>query len=104
MNERQKSHSLASLFSGLGGSNDNLISSPNAGQYRFKIMERKPVNRIIGTPDYMAPEILKLEDCSSKAIDYWAMGIILYEMLIGIPPFNDTTTEKIHDNILKNQI
>mmetsp|Transcript_41732 Transcript_41732/g.37144 ORF Transcript_41732/g.37144 Transcript_41732/m.37144 type:complete len:218 (-) Transcript_41732:849-1502(-) len=65
--------------------------SPTAPKLKIQKRKKTKVRRIVGTPDYMAPEILKLEDCSNKAIDYWSIGIILYEMLYGFPPFNDET-------------
>lgn len=62
------------------------------------------MKRVVGTPDYMAPEIIKLEDCSNKAVDFWSLGVILYEMLVGIPPFNDETVQLVHENILNMKI
>ncbi|KAJ2031277.1 rim15, signal transduction response regulator [Coemansia sp. S610] len=57
----------------------------------------------LGTPDYIAPEsILGLE--SGKSVDWWALGIICYEFLFGIPPFNDETPEKVFSNILSADI
>ncbi|KAL4486381.1 hypothetical protein ABPG72_007167 [Tetrahymena utriculariae] len=64
----------------------------------------KPANRIIGTPDYIAPEILKGEGLQNPAIDWWSVGVMLFELLIGIPPFNDDTVEKIFDNIKNYRI
>ncbi len=59
--------------------------------------------RIIGTPDYIAPEILDPERYPSinheKSLDWWSMGVILYEFMVGIPPFNADTREDIFDNI-----
>lgn len=61
---------------------------------------QKPVkNKMIGTPDYIAPEVLNGHGLLNNAIDWWSVGIILFEMLIGIPPFNDETVEKIFENI-----
>ncbi|KAJ2410377.1 rim15, signal transduction response regulator, partial [Coemansia sp. RSA 2531] len=57
----------------------------------------------LGTPDYIAPEsILGLE--SGKSVDWWALGIICYEFLFGIPPFHDETPEKVFSNILSADI
>lgn len=52
-----------------------------------------------GTPDYLAPEsILGLEQNAS--VDWWAMGVILYEFLYGIPPFHAATPAAVFENIL----
>ena len=39
-----------------------------------------------------------------KALDWWAVGIILFELLIGIPPFNDDTVDRIFTKITENKI
>ncbi|RLN93657.1 hypothetical protein BBJ28_00016155 [Nothophytophthora sp. Chile5] len=56
-----------------------------------------------GTPDYLAPEII-LGEPHGSPVDYWALGVILYEMLVGFPPFNDDTVDAIFGNILERQI
>ncbi|RHZ09558.1 hypothetical protein DYB31_002482, partial [Aphanomyces astaci] len=56
-----------------------------------------------GTPDYLSPEIL-LGHEHGTPVDYWALGVILYEMLVGFPPFNDDTVEAIFANILDRRI
>ena len=54
--------------------------------------------RVVGTPDYIAPEIL-LGKKTSKMIDWWSIGCIVYELLVSFPPFNDETREAIFENI-----
>jgi serine/threonine protein kinase len=49
--------------------------------------------RIVGTPDYIAPEIIRGQSINNKSLDYWSLGVILYELLAGIPPFNDETVD-----------
>ncbi|KAM7037307.1 serine/threonine-protein kinase greatwall isoform 2-T2 [Passerculus sandwichensis] len=59
--------------------------------------------RILGTPDYLAPELL-LTQPHGSAVDWWALGVCLFEFLTGIPPFNDETPTQVFQNILKRDI
>ncbi|XP_030406149.1 serine/threonine-protein kinase greatwall isoform X2 [Gopherus evgoodei] len=59
--------------------------------------------RILGTPDYLAPELL-LAKPHGPAVDWWALGVCLFEFLTGIPPFNDETPQQVFQNILKRDI
>ncbi|XP_019828673.2 serine/threonine-protein kinase greatwall isoform X1 [Bos indicus] len=59
--------------------------------------------RILGTPDYLAPELL-LARAHGPAVDWWALGVCLFEFLTGIPPFNDETPQQVFQNILKRDI
>lgn len=57
-----------------------------------------------GTPDYLAPELLSKEMTHGPPVDLWAIGILLYEFLLGIPPFNAPTAHEIFDNIRSRDI
>ncbi|XP_067863264.1 serine/threonine-protein kinase greatwall isoform X1 [Heptranchias perlo] len=60
-------------------------------------------DRILGTPDYLAPELL-LRMPHGSAVDWWALGVCLFEFLTGIPPFNDETPQQVFQNILNRDI
>ncbi|PKI84421.1 Pkc1p [Malassezia vespertilionis] len=55
-----------------------------------------------GTPEFMAPEIL-LEQRYGRAVDWWAFGILLYEMLLGQAPFRGDDEDEIFDAILEDE-
>ncbi len=56
-----------------------------------------------GTPGYLAPEII-LNKGYGLSVDWWAFGILLYEMICGVDPFADEDTMKIYENILERKI
>ncbi|XP_047666802.1 serine/threonine-protein kinase greatwall isoform X3 [Tachysurus fulvidraco] len=66
--------------------------------------------QILGTPDYLAPELLvgKHHVAGSVAydatVDWWALGVCLFEFLTGVPPFNDETPQLVFQNILNRDI
>lgn len=58
---------------------------------------------LCGTPEYLAPEIV-LSQGHGKAVDWWALGILAFEMLAGYPPFFDDHTLGIYEKILRNEV
>ena len=55
--------------------------------------------QVFGTPDYLAPEVI-LRQGYGKPVDWWSLGIILYEFLIGVPPFYGDTPEELFADTL----
>lgn len=51
-----------------------------------------------GTPEYLAPEIVSGQG-HDKAVDWWALGILLYELTVGIPPFYDQNSNEMYTKI-----
>ncbi|KAL5488012.1 RIM15 [Sanghuangporus weigelae] len=60
--------------------------------------------KFAGTPDYLAPESILGISGDDAAVDWWALGVITYEFLYGIPPFHAETPEKVFENILSGHI
>ena len=58
---------------------------------------------ICGTPEYIAPEVI-LNQGHGKAVDWWTLGVLIYEMHAGIDPFNDEDPMGIYRNILKGKV
>uniref|UniRef100_A0A915IE39 Serine/threonine-protein kinase tricornered n=1 Tax=Romanomermis culicivorax TaxID=13658 RepID=A0A915IE39_ROMCU len=53
----------------------------------------------VGTPDYIAPEVF-LQGGYSGSCDWWSLGVIMYEMLIGYPPFCSETPQETYKKVL----
>jgi len=56
----------------------------------------------VGSPHYMAPEILRKQGYA-QLVDWWSIGCILYEMLVGFPPFGGDTPQDVFNTILDHQ-
>jgi serum/glucocorticoid-regulated kinase 2 len=53
-----------------------------------------------GTPEYLAPEVIASVG-HGKAVDWWSIGILLYELCVGIPPFYDQNVHSMYSKIQK---
>ncbi|KAI9018975.1 kinase-like domain-containing protein [Hyaloraphidium curvatum] len=57
---------------------------------------------LVGSPDYMAPEILNTPAGGyDKLVDYWSLGTILFEFLVGYPPFQGANADEVWNNVLQ---
>ena len=67
------------------------------GLSRMNVKE-KEARSICGTPEYLAPEII-MKIGYGKSIDWWTLGCIIYEMLVGIPPFYSNNRSELFEKI-----
>ncbi|CAF0827369.1 unnamed protein product [Adineta steineri] len=59
---------------------------------------------VLGTPDYLSPEVLLQDENHTTAVDFWALGICLYQFLVGTTPFSDDTPHAIISNIISYRL
>ncbi|CAF4653781.1 unnamed protein product [Rotaria sp. Silwood1] len=59
---------------------------------------------VLGTPDYLSPEILMQDENHTPAVDFWALGVCLFQFLVGVTPFSDDCPRAIISNILNYRI
>lgn len=68
------------------------------GLSRMNVGDASGARSICGTPEYLAPEIvMRLE--YGKAVDWWTVGSIIYEMLVGAPPFYVENRQELFERI-----
>ncbi|KAG0219966.1 hypothetical protein BGX31_011114 [Mortierella sp. GBA43] len=86
------------------------VGSPTSSVNQYSTISGKTVRRhrgsskaLLGTPDYLAPELL-LGIGHGPAVDWWSLGVCLFEFLAGYPPFMDEAPEAIFKNILDHDI
>lgn len=84
------------------------IERNNSSLNNLEIVNSEPVlpyqtNSFVGTEEYIAPEVVNGVGQSS-AVDWWTLGILIYEMLTGTTPFKGNYTDETFSNIVNEQL
>ncbi|KAJ6620807.1 protein kinase C1 [Mycena sp. CBHHK59/15] len=81
---------------------DGHVKVADYGLCKEEMWYGQTTSTFCGTPEFMAPEIL-LEQRYGRAVDWWAFGVLTYEMLLGQSPFRGDDEDEIFDAILEDE-
>lgn len=76
----------------------NVINKPLERRRKRCLHQRCQAHSLVGTPNYIAPEVL-MRVGYTQTCDWWSVGVILYEMVVGSPPFHADTPQETQNRV-----
>lgn len=83
---KPKIFNASSTRNNTGGITESVLSMGHSEKRQIYNKNRQRIVSLVGTPDYIAPEVFG-KDGYTETVDWWSLGTILFEMLVGYPPF-----------------
>ena len=88
---------------GGGPGSGSSVGSSSRPPPSIKRRQQQQAKSGVGTPDFLAPEILRHGPCC-EMVDFWALGVVLYQFLVGETPFNADSVQEVYGRILAGEV